>query len=231
MKSFAAAFSVHLLTATGAGLALMAMLAAGRADWPMMWLWLLAALVVDGIDGPLARKVDVKRNAPQWDGVLLDLIIDYLTYVIIPAYALVEANLIGEGWSLAAALLICITGAVYFADTRIKTEDNSFSGFPGCWNMVILVLFSVDIGSWGAWLLVLGIALAQFFSLKFVHPVRTPRWRSLNLGVMFAWAGFATWDAWSSFDGPMAAKAGLVGASLYLMFAGIAQQLVPGKAT
>jgi len=229
MNAFVAAFSVHILTATGAGLALMAMLAAGRSDWPMMFLWLLAALVVDGIDGPLARKVNVRENAPQWDGVLLDLIIDYLTYVIIPAYALVEANLIDPGWSLAAALVICITGVIYFADTRMKTEDNSFSGFPGCWNMVILVLFAVDIGSWWGWLLLSVIALAQFFPLKFVHPVRTERWRPLSLTMMIAWAGFASWDAWMSFEGPMIAKAGLVVCSLYLLGAGILQQLIPQR--
>lgn len=229
MGPFVAAFAVHIFTATGAGLALMAMLAAGRSDWPMMFLWLLAALVVDGIDGPLARRFQVKKHAPQWDGVLLDLIIDYMTYVMIPAYALIEANLIGAGWSLASALLICVTGVIYFADTRMKTADNSFSGFPGCWNMVILVLFSVDIGSWAAWLLILAIALAQFFSLKFVHPVRTDRWFALNFLAMLAWAGFATWDAWLSFEGPVIAKTGLIVASVYLMGAGIAQQLIPER--
>ena len=229
MLNFWRAFSVHLLTASGAALALMAMLAAGRADWPMMFLWLLIALLVDGIDGPLARAVDIKHNAPQWDGVLLDLIIDYLTYVIIPAYAMVEAQLIGPGWSLAAGLMICVTGVVYFADTRMKTADNSFSGFPGCWNMVILVLFAIDIGSWGAMLLMIGIALAQFISLKFIHPVRTVRWRMLSLPVMLAWGGFATWEAWLSFEAPVIAKVGLVATSLYLGGAGIAQQIIPQR--
>jgi phosphatidylcholine synthase len=227
MLPFWRAFSVHIFTATGAGLALMAMLEAGRADWPMMFLWLLIALVVDGIDGPLARWADIKTNAPQWDGVLLDLIIDYLTYVIIPAYAMVEAALIDPGWSLAAGLIICITGAIYFADTRMKMMDNSFSGFPGCWNMVILVLFSIDFGSWGAMLVMIAIALAQFFPLKFIHPVRTVRWRLLSLPIMAAWAIFATWNAWESFDAPSIARIGLIVTSLYLMLAGIAQQMFP----
>ncbi len=229
MSPFVKAFAVHLFTATGAPLALMAMLAAGRSDWPMMFLWLLFALLVDGIDGPLARRVDVRRHAPQWDGVLLDLVIDYLTYVIIPAYALAEAKLIGPGWSLAAALLICATGAVYFADTRMKTADYSFSGFPACWNMVILVLFSVDIGSWAAMILIVVIALTQFFSLKFVHPVRTDRWYHVNITAMIAWASFAALDTWLSFQGPLLVKAGLIVASLYLLGAGITQQLIPER--
>ena len=227
MSPFYKAFSVHILTASGAALALMAMLAAGRGDWPMMFLWLLLAFFVDGIDGPLARAVAIRKNAPQWDGVLLDLIVDYLTYVIIPAYAMVEAELIGPGWSLGAGLLICVTGAVYFADTRMKMGDNSFSGFPGCWNMVIFVLFAVDIGSWGAMLLMIVIALAQFFPLKFVHPVRTVRWKAVTLPVTILWGVMGIWEAWQSFDAPAIATGTLVAASVYLMFAGIAQQLFP----
>lgn len=227
MSPFQKAFLVHLLTASGAALALMAMLAAGRGDWPMMFLWLLFAFFVDGIDGPLARRVHIKHNAPQWDGVLLDLIIDYLTYVIIPAYAMVEAQLIGPGWSLGAGLLICVTGAIYFADTRMKTPDNSFSGFPGAWNMVIFVLFAVDIGSWGAMLLMIVIALAQFPALKFVHPVRTARWKIVTLPVTILWGALGFWEAWLSFDAPAIATGGLVAASIYLLFAGIAQQLLP----
>lgn len=227
MSKFWVAFSVHMFTALGAALALMAILEAGRMDWPRMFGWLLLALLVDGADGPMARLAQTKLYAPQWDGDLLDLIIDFLTYVFIPAYALVEANVIGVGWSLAAGLLIVTTGAVYFADTRMKMEDKSFSGFPGCWNMVILALFAIDIGSWAAMFLIIGIALAQFFSLKFVHPVRTARWRWVTLPVMAAWTGFAAWLTWNHFEGPAVAQIGLTLTSIYLLFAGIAQQLMP----
>ncbi len=92
------ALCVHLLTATGAVFAMLAMLAAVDGKWSMMFLWLVVAFVVDGIDGPLARKYDVKTNAPQFDGVLLDLIIDYLTYVFIPAFALFKSGLL-PGWT------------------------------------------------------------------------------------------------------------------------------------
>ncbi|SOH92695.1 phosphatidylcholine synthase [Monaibacterium marinum] len=227
---FARAFSVHLLTATGAGLALMAMLAAAQENWPVMFLWLIFALLVDGIDGPLARAVDTKTNAPQWDGVLLDLIIDYLTYVFIPAYALVSANLIGEGWSLAAGLLICVSGVIYFADTRMKTSDNSFSGFPGCWNMVVLVLFAISPDGWTAMFLLIGIAIAQFLSLKFIHPVRTQRWRKFSLPVMLIWGALATAAAWTGFTGPYWMQIALVVTSVYLLLAGIAQQFMPQRA-
>jgi phosphatidylcholine synthase len=124
MKDSTRALSVHFLTATGAVFAMLALLAAVEADWPMMTLWLVVAFAVDGIDGPLARRYDVKTNAPRFDGVLLDLIIDYLTYVFIPAYALFASNLL-PGWAgWLAILVITFASALYFADTRMKTSDN-----------------------------------------------------------------------------------------------------------
>ena len=88
------ALLVHLFTATGAVFAMLAMLAAAEEKWSLMFLWLVVAFAVDGIDGPLARHFDVKKNAPRFDGVLLDLIIDYLTYVFIPAFALFKSGLL-----------------------------------------------------------------------------------------------------------------------------------------
>jgi len=99
------ALGVHLLTASGAVFAMLAMLAAVEQDWSLMFLWLVVAFFVDGIDGPLARKYDVKTNAPQFDGVLLDLIIDYLTYVFVPAYALFKSGLLPGTLTLPVALL------------------------------------------------------------------------------------------------------------------------------
>ena len=227
MKKHVLAFSVHLFTATGAVLALFAMLAAGNQKWDIMFLWLMAAMVVDGLDGPLARRFEVKKYAQHWDGVLLDLIIDYLTYVFIPAYALAQSGILPawEGWL--AAILIILTGVVYFADTRMKTDDNSFSGFPGCWNMVVLVLFATKPAFWIMMVVILVLALAQFFSLKFVHPVRTERWRVLSIAMMSLWVGAAFWIGWLDFDAPMLAQAILLVSSAYLLFAGIVQQLIP----
>ena len=131
MKTKTLAFSVHLLTGSGAALALMALVAATQGNWRLMFGWLGIALIVDGIDGPLARKVDTKTHAANWDGSVLDLVIDYLTYVFIPAYALIYSDLLPAPWGLMAALLITLTAVVYFADVRMKSTDNCFVGFPG----------------------------------------------------------------------------------------------------
>jgi phosphatidylcholine synthase len=220
------AYSVHLLTASGAVFAMLAMLEASRGDWPMMYLWLLVAFAVDGVDGPLARRFGVLENAPRVDGVLMDLIIDYLTYVFIPAYALFQSGLL-PGWPGWLALLaIVFTSAVYFADTRMKTKDNSFAGFPGCWNMLVLVLFAVSPPPLVSLALVIVLAAAMFTDLKFIHPVRTRRWRAVSLPVAAAWTFFAFWAAWVEFDPQSWAVWGLVATSLYLLLAGPAQQLV-----
>jgi phosphatidylcholine synthase len=223
------AYSVHLLTATGAVFAMLAMLEAVQNDWDMMFLWLVVAFVVDGVDGPLARRYGVKEKAPIIDGVLLDLIIDYLTYVFIPAYALFASGLL-PGWTgWVAIIVITFTSALYFADTRMKTKDNSFAGFPACWNMVAVVIFALKPDFWVSLLLVVALALTMFTRFKFVHPVRTERWRMLTLPMALGWTFFAGWAAWVDFHPESWAHWGLVVTSVYLLGAGIAQQAIPQR--
>ncbi|MFP4274716.1 MAG: CDP-alcohol phosphatidyltransferase family protein [Paracoccaceae bacterium] len=223
------ALLVHLFTATGAVFAMLAMLAAAEGDWPMMFLWLVVAFAVDGIDGPLARKYHVLTHAPRFDGVLLDLIIDYLTYVFIPAFALFKSGLL-PGWTgWIAIILITFASAMYFCDTRMKTADNSFQGFPGCWNMVVIVLFAVEPPLWLMLPLIAALAVAMFLPLKFVHPVRTARWRAVTLPMALGWTFFAGWAAWVEFHPESWAHWGLVGTSLYLLLAGAVQQALPAR--
>ncbi|MGB0960663.1 MAG: CDP-alcohol phosphatidyltransferase family protein [Halocynthiibacter sp.] len=223
------ALLVHLLTATGAVFAMLALLAAVEERWGLMFVWLVIAFAVDGIDGPLARRYEVKKNAGEFDGVLLDLIIDYLTYVFIPAYALFKSGIL-PGWTgWTAIIVITFTSALYFADTRMKTKDNSFSGFPGCWNMLVIVLFSTLPNFYVTLALVVVLSAAMFLPLKFIHPVRTERWRMVSLPITFAWTFFAGWAAWVDFHPESWAHWGLVLTSIYLLSAGVIQQIIPPK--
>lgn len=225
------ALSVHLLTATGAVFAMLAMLAAVEEKWSLMFLWLVVAFVVDGIDGPLARRYHVKHYAAEFDGVLLDLIIDYLTYVFIPAFALFKSGLM-DGWTgWFAIIIITFASAMYFADTRMKTKDNSFSGFPGCWNMVVLVIFALEPNFWVSLSLVAALAVAMFLPLRFIHPVRTERWRLVSLPMALAWTFFAAWAAWVDFHPESWAHWGLVVTSVYLLLVGFVQQILPDRTT
>lgn len=223
------ALLVHFLTGSGAVFAMLAMLAAAQEEWSLLCWWLIVAFAVDGIDGPLARRYDVTENCPRFDGVLLDLIIDYLTYVFIPAFALFQSGLL-PGWTgWVAIIVITYASALYFADTNMKTKDNSFSGFPGAWNMAVITMFAVQPNFWIILGLVVVLAVAMFLPLKFVHPFRTQRWRVVTLPVAFAWTGFAGWAAWDNFNPEIWAHWGLVVTSIYLLFAGIAQQIIPEK--
>ncbi|MGA1180851.1 MAG: CDP-alcohol phosphatidyltransferase family protein, partial [Marivivens sp.] len=222
------ALAVHLLTATGAVFAMLAMLAAVDEKWSLMFLWLVVAFFVDGIDGPLARRYDVKKNAPIFDGVLLDLIIDYLTYVFVPAYALFKSGLL-PGWTgWFAIIIITFTSAMYFADSRMKTKDYSFSGFPGCWNMVVLVLFALQPNFWVSVSFVALLAAAMFVPVRFVHPMRTQRWRMITIPMALGWTFFAGWAAWVDFHPESWAHYGLIITSVYLLAAGAIQQLIYG---
>ncbi len=220
------ALAVHFLTGTGAVFAMLAMLAAVQTQYDMMFLWLVVAFFVDGIDGPLARRYNVMTNAPEFDGELLDLIIDYLTYVFIPAFALFTSGRM-DGWSgWFMLIIVTFASAMYFADTRMKTKDNSFSGFPGCWNMLVLVIFALNIPWYISLVLVTFLAITMFVPLKFVHPVRTERWRAITLPMALSWTFFAGWAAWVNFHPESWAAWGLVVTSIYLLFAGIFQQIL-----
>jgi phosphatidylcholine synthase len=220
------AYSVHLFTAIGASLAMLALLEAAHQDWATMTIWLTVAFLVDGIDGPLARRYAVTENAPVIDGALLDLIIDFLTYVMIPAYALYGSGLL-PGWSgWFVVLFIPFASALYFADTRMKTADKSFRGFPGCWNMVALALLVIEPPWEVIFALVLILAAAQFLNLRFVHPVRTARWRMVSLPVAVVWTLSIAYAAWTSFAPNPVLTTIVTLTSLYLLIAGIAQQVI-----
>ncbi|MCV6592546.1 MAG: CDP-alcohol phosphatidyltransferase family protein [Silicimonas sp.] len=220
------AYSVHMLTASGAVFAMLALLDAAKGEWAMMFVWLMVAFAVDGLDGPLARKTEVTVNAARLDGTVLDTIIDYLTYVIIPAFALFQSGLL-PGWTgWVAIIAITFLSAIYFADTSMKTKDYSFSGFPACWNMVVLVLFAIKPDFWISLIIVLVLAVVMLLPIKFVHPFRTERWRLITLPMAFGWTFFAIWAAWVDFHPQSWAHWGLIITTLWLMLAGVVQQVL-----
>src|SRR6476646_8113828 len=135
------AAAVHLRTATGAAFALLALIAAAQADWRWMFIWLGVALIVDSIDGPLARRFSVTRVLPRWSGERLDLIVDFLTYVMVPAFALSQADLLPPPGRFPAGIAIVLSSLFHMADQESKTKEGYFVGFPAIWNVVCLYLF------------------------------------------------------------------------------------------
>jgi phosphatidylcholine synthase len=181
-----AAFLVHVLTASGAALALLALDAAVAHRWSAMFMWLGIALAVDAADGPLARRFDVVDALPRWSGETLDLVVDFVTYVFVPAYAIVASGLITPPFDLAAGILITVTAALYFADSHMKTSDNYFRGFPALWNCAAFYLLLLRPAPWLAATGVALLAVLTFVPFRFIHPMRVKRGRLLNLALLAA---------------------------------------------
>ena len=184
----ALAWGVHLFTASGAVLALLALEAVQRSSWHEALLWLFAALVVDGIDGTFARAARVKELAPRVDGDVLDLIIDYITYVLIPTIFLWRAGLIPQEWALPLGALIQLSSLYIFGRRDMKTDDGYFRGFPALWNIVALYLFVTGAPpSVGAATVVI-LALMSFAPVHVVHPfrVRDYGWTLPALALLWA---------------------------------------------
>lgn len=216
-----AAFLVHIFTASGAVLGLLALEAASRRDFAAMFAWLGAALVVDGIDGTIARRLRVADLLPRWSGEALDLVVDFLTYVVVPAYALAKSGLLPAGLGLPAAALIVLTSALYFADRRMKTDDYYFRGFPAVWNAVAFYLFLLEPAPWLALASVVALAALTFVPVAFVHPFRVARLRALSLGLLAGWAALALWAIAADLRPPPWVTGGLVTAGLYFLLAGL----------
>jgi phosphatidylcholine synthase len=175
------AFSVHILTASGALWGLLALMAAVRGDWTTMFWWLAVALIIDGIDGPLARWLKVEALLPQWSGDNLDFVVDFVTYVFVPAYAIAVSGLLPDLVAIPLGALIAVTGALYFADNRMKMADNCFRGFPVLWNAAAFYLFLLEPPPWIAAIGVILLLLLTFMPFPFIHPVRVTRWRGFTL--------------------------------------------------
>jgi phosphatidylcholine synthase len=223
----ARAFSVHLLTASGSFLAFVSLVAASEQRWTAMFWWLGLALFVDGIDGPIARKLEVKEILPTWSGDMLDNIIDYMTYVLIPAFALYQRGFMGEVLSFLSAAIIVISSAIYYADTGMKTKENFFKGFPVVWNMIVFTLFVIEPGQWVSFAVVVIAGILTFVPVNFLHPVRVERLRNINLPVFLAWCALAAIALAQSMQASEIVKIGIAVTGFYLFAIGGVMQLFP----
>jgi phosphatidylcholine synthase len=189
----ARAFLVHVFTASGVALGFGAMLAAAAQRWTLMFCLLGVALLIDGVDGAIARKLRVAELAPRWSGDVLDLVVDFVTYVFVPAYAIATGGLLPDMLAVPAGVVIVTTGALYFADREMKTSDNYFRGFPGLWNAVAFYFFVLRPAPWVVAGAVTVLAVLTFVPFKFVHPFRVVRARALTVTGLVLWSVLAVY--------------------------------------
>jgi phosphatidylcholine synthase len=207
------AYGVHLFTATGAIWGLLALMAVFKHEWRLTILWMILAMFVDGFDGMLARRADVKTYAKNIDGALLDNIIDYLNYVVVPALFLLETDFLPAGFKLIGACAVLLTSAYQFTQVDAKTDethDYFFKGFPCYWNVLVLYMLVMGLNPWINLAITVACNILIFVPIKYIYPSRNTRLRSLTLvlsylyGIVGIWGvmqypNVPKWVVWGSF--------------------------------
>ena len=214
------AWLVHLLTATGAIWALLALAEILDRDWPMALLWLLIALAIDGVDGSLARWAHVKTAVPRIDGEALDLIVDYLNYVFIPTIFMWRAGLIPPDLAPWLAAAIQISSLYLFTRRDMKSGDNYFLGFPALWNLVAFYLFVTGASPAAGAIATVALAALTFAPVHFVHPFRVRDYGILLPILSCLWAASACallWPGWPPAARQAILIASLAGAAILLL--------------
>lgn len=182
-----AAWLVHIFTASGIAVALLAFIAVSDRDWREVYLWLFVALLIDGVDGTLARKARVTEVLPQMSGKMVDSVIDFTTYAMIPAFFFYQAQLAPEGWHFACAAVMVISSALYYGKEGMIADTMHFVGFPALWNVFVFFDFFVfDLPGWLNAAMVILFAALHFIPIKFAYPSRSTRWRGLTLAISIA---------------------------------------------
>lgn len=184
---------VHVFTASGIVCALLATLATLDGRWTHAFAWLGLALVIDGVDGTLARLAHVHTRLPRFSGERLDLVIDYVTYVFVPALMLLKSGILSGIPGVVAASFILMSSLFHFSDTASKTDDHHFVGFPAIWNLVAFYLFAFAVPGWLALAAVIVCGCLTFVPMRWLHPMRVRRLMWLNFLAMATWSVAAGW--------------------------------------
>ena len=192
-----AGWLVHGFTASGAYVGLLALLAIYQGNL-LTSFWLMGgAIVIDAVDGMFARYIGVKTAVPEIDGALLDNIVDFFTYTIIPAFFLMVVPLVPKTCSYICVIAITLCSAYQFTQVDAKTKDHFFKGFPSYWNIVVFYLYFWQMNPWINFAIILLLSLLSFVPIKYVYPSRLEyltRITALRFAMLLAtiiW-GFAT---------------------------------------
>ncbi|HNZ48433.1 MAG TPA: CDP-diacylglycerol O-phosphatidyltransferase [Candidatus Hydrogenedentes bacterium] len=182
------AWLVHILTASGALFGLLALQASARGAFVIALGWMAVTIAIDGVDGALARWRRVSVHLPYFDGALLDNMVDFFTYVLVPAYFLLYAPVLTEAWRLPVAAAIIFSSAYQFSQTEAKTADHAFTGFPSYWNIAVCYLFLLEWPPVVNAAVLLLCAGAVFIPVRYLYPSRTPHYRAINILLGLLWA-------------------------------------------
>ncbi len=192
-----------------------------------MFVWLGVALVIDGVDGTFARRLRVAEVLPRWSGDVLDLVVDILNYVFVPAYALAASGLLPAAAAIPLGIVVVVTGTLYFADRLMKTSDYYFRGFPALWNVAAFYLFLLRPAPWLSALAVAVLAALTFVPFHVVHPVRIAHLRVLTTAALIVWALLAIYAVAKNLDPGIATVAALCVLGIYFVGIGFLRRHHP----
>ena len=187
-KDKIAAWAVHGFTASGAVLGFLAIISIFNNDQTSSFLWLGLALLVDGLDGTIARKVGVSDKATNIDGTMLDNLVDYLNYVIIPSLMIYWFQMVPNGWEIIIPAGIFAVSLYTFANINMKTEDYYFSGFPALWNIVVLYFYILNTNQYINLIVIIFLSILTFIPIKFIHPLRVKKLRNITIFCTVIWS-------------------------------------------
>ena len=216
-----AGYALHVMTASGAAAGLLALQAIIDNNVRGALIWLLICQVLDGLDGPIARRIDVVFTAPRVDGYVLDLIVDYVTCVVVPVALLIRLNLLPHEFQTLIACAVLLLSALWFARTDIETEDHWFNGFPAIWNLAVPTYLVFDLNQRTVAIITILLAISQLTNIKFPHLVRVQQWRFITLpfGTLYiATIFFLSWsyDNTTGVDTSIIARAIMLAFTIYI---------------
>jgi phosphatidylcholine synthase len=198
------AWATHLITASSAVWDFLALIAVTQQQWIAAWWWMALSVAIDSFDGLLARRVAVKKVLPQVDGALLDNIVDYLSYVLVPAFFLYFYGGLPPQVAVLGCALMLISSGYQFSQSDAKTEDHYFKGFPSYWNVVVLYMFLLNTNQWFNFAVIVLFSVLVFVPIKFIYPSRSTfqpvlmmvlssLWGLAILAMIFLYPNYPSW--------------------------------------
>ncbi len=182
------AWFVHIFTASGAVWGLLGIIAIAQHQWVLTFVWMITAAFVDSFDGLLARRARVKEVVPQIDGALLDNMVDFLNYVIVPAFFIFEYGILPDRYALIGTMLVVLASTYQFSQNDAKTDDHYFKGFPSYWNVLAFYLFILNLSPWSNLTIIVLLAILVFVPIKYIYPTRTDFYRRVTMTLGVVWA-------------------------------------------
>lgn len=226
LSARAAAWAVHCLTMSGLVWASLACLAAIHEEYTWMWVWLLVALVVDGVDGTLARRTRVSEIIPWFDGVIVDIVVDYLTWTFIPAVFMYQYLPMGSGPMKAFLLILILTSSMFcYANKEWKSTDYYFVGFPAAWNIVALMFYVLGTPAMVNVPVTVILAVLTLVPTHYAHPARVKKFRALNIASVAVWLAASSWLVAIYPQRPLGLVAAVVISGGWFMFVGILRSI------